>query len=180
MESSSNQTNGNAAPKESANITYLVIGGLAVFLLLAGGAFAFKDQIKVLMGSPPRTNEVADQTSPTSEVPVVEQPETPETKVTGEELNEQEVEFDGKTFTPAKVTVKKGQTVRWANKGTGHMEVASAPHPTHTIYPEFDQEDTEFKDKEEFVFKFEKVGSWNFHNHEPFISGAFGIVTVTE
>lgn len=64
-------------------------------------------------------------------------------------------------FSPASVTVKLGAKVKFVNQGTASMWVASAMHPTHQIYPEFDQKTT----GNEYTFEFTKAGSWNYHNH---------------
>lgn len=81
------------------------------------------------------------------------------------ELGEVKVELTDKGFVPNKVTVKKGTVVKFVNKTSGGMLVASDPHPTHTDYPEFDQSRSGFKGKSEYAFTFSKVGSWGFHDH---------------
>lgn len=86
------------------------------------------------------------------------------------------VSYDGSKFTPHTVNIKKGETVTFINNSTGAMSVATDPHPTHTIYPEFDQYKTAMRGQKEFTFTFDKVGSWKFHNH--LNANATGIVTV--
>jgi plastocyanin len=44
------------------------------------------------------------------------------------------------------------------------MWVASASHPNHTVYPEFDEK-TSVKKGSSYLFTFDKVGSWGYHNH---------------
>lgn len=80
-------------------------------------------------------------------------------------------------FTPGSITVKKGTTVVFKNTDVvGHWP-ASAPHPTHTIYPEFDSKKT-IAAGQSWSFTFEKVGTWKYHDHlNPTI---YGSVTVTE
>ena len=91
-------------------------------------------------------------------------------------------------FSPAEITVKKGDTVTWSNSGGGNMWVASAQHPTHTVYSgialsahcpgmtasAFDQ----CQNGATYSFKFDKVGTWAYHNHTN--SGHFGRVIVIE
>ncbi|MBX4192396.1 hypothetical protein KW798_02825 [Candidatus Parcubacteria bacterium] len=91
-------------------------------------------------------------------------------------------------FSPAEVTVKKGGTVTWQNSGSGGMWVASAQHPTHTVYSGTslqqhcpDTTHTAFDQcaaGTSFSFTFDKVGTWAYHNHAN--SSQFGHVTVVE
>ncbi|OGI29268.1 MAG: hypothetical protein A2288_00610 [Candidatus Moranbacteria bacterium RIFOXYA12_FULL_44_15] len=78
-------------------------------------------------------------------------------------------------FSPKTVTVKVGDTVMFRNDSSGGMWVASAPHPVHTDYPEFDAKKSYVKG-EAYSFTFEKSGTWKFHNHLK--STDFGSVTV--
>lgn len=93
----------------------------------------------------------------------------PVTTITAETV----VEKTNEGFSPNSVTIKKGESVKFVNKSTAPMWVASAPHPTHTDYPEFDQK----ANGDVFTFSFAKVGSWKYHNHSPFSSGGTVIVT---
>ncbi len=87
------------------------------------------------------------------------------------------VTYDGTAFNPAIVSVKQGDSITFINNSTGGMSVASDPHPSHSIYPEFDQYKTSSKGQKTFTFVFDKVGTWGFHNH--LNSSAVGSVTVT-
>jgi plastocyanin len=89
-------------------------------------------------------------------------------------------------FSPKTVTIKKGGTVTWKNESAGNMWVASANHPTHTVYDgttlqqhcangapgSFD----ECGAGSTFSFTFNKTGSWNYHNHSN--TSDFGTVIV--
>ncbi|PIR83723.1 hypothetical protein COU18_03550 [Candidatus Kaiserbacteria bacterium CG10_big_fil_rev_8_21_14_0_10_51_14] len=98
------------------------------------------------------------------------------------------VTYDGKTFSPGAVTIKKGGTVTWNNEGTAEMWVASAQHPNHTTYSGTsrtahcpDTSKTAFDQcagGNNYTFKFDKVGTWNYHDH--LNATAFGSVTVVE
>lgn len=99
------------------------------------------------------------------------------------------VTYDGTSFSPQNVTIKKGGTITWKSTG-GIMEVASAMHPTHTVYDgtsrsthctegytgpkPFDQ----CAEGSSYSYTFVKAGEWKYHNHEK--SSAFGKVTVVE
>lgn len=99
------------------------------------------------------------------------------------------VSYSGTGFTPNEVTIKKGGMVTWKNASNGKMWVASAQHPSHTVYagtsrqehcPDtagtaFDQCAGETGD---FSFTFGKVGTWNYHDHMN--ATVFGKVTVVE
>jgi plastocyanin len=80
-------------------------------------------------------------------------------------------------FSPKELRVKKGTTVVFINNSTKSMWVASAPHPSHTILPEFDELKS-VQNGGQYVFTFEKVGIWKYHNHVN--PSDFGNVMVTE
>ena len=46
------------------------------------------------------------------------------------------VTYTASGFSPTTVTISKGESVTWKNESNRRMWVASAVHPTHTIYPE--------------------------------------------
>ena len=75
------------------------------------------------------------------------------------------VTYNTQGFSPKTVTIKKGETVVFENKTGKKASVASDEHPTHLLYPEFDQYKTEQRGKGEFRFTFEKAGTWNYHDH---------------
>lgn len=89
----------------------------------------------------------------------------------------QEIVYDGAKFTPSSLTIKKGDIVIFKNEGEKGFWPASGPHPQHTNYPEFDAKASVAPGKS-FQFKFEKVGSWPFHDH--LNSSAYGNIKVTE
>lgn len=81
-------------------------------------------------------------------------------------------------FTPASVSIKKGEIVTWINEDPGgdHWP-ASGPHPTHADYPEFDPKEPLIPGQS-WTFKFNKVGTWEYHDH--LIPKKIGTVTVSE
>ncbi len=89
-----------------------------------------------------------------------------------------QVVYTSNGFTPQTVTIKKGDTVTFENKTGRSASVASNNHPTHLLYPEFDQYKTDQRGKDEFKFTFTKVGSWGYHDH--LNAGMGGTVIVTE
>ena len=98
------------------------------------------------------------------------------------------VNYSDAGFSPATITIKRGDTVTFTNSASGTMWVASAPHPAHTAYAgtslsehcpagsalAFDQCQTGAS----FSFKFDKAGTWKYHNHSN--ASNFGEVIVTE
>jgi plastocyanin len=80
-------------------------------------------------------------------------------------------------FVPSSLKVKKGTSVRFINKTSQWHWPASDLHPSHSIYPEFDPKNP-IGPGQEWSFIFDKVGTWNFHDHlSPLMMGT---ITVTE
>lgn len=76
----------------------------------------------------------------------------------------EEVTFDGKSFQPQELKVKTGDVVIFRNKSKGNVWPASAPHPSHSAYPEFDAKKS-LGPGQVFEFKFNKAGNWKYHDH---------------
>lgn len=156
-------------------VTPLVVLGLIV--VIAGG-FLFKDKIKAKVTGKIDNKINEEQMENQSDESKGATMEEEKASVSGNSMVENVVELSDQGFSPASVTVKKGTTVKFVNKTTGGMSVASDPHPTHIIYPELDQWKSSFKGKGEYDFTFDKVGTWGYHNHlDPSIKGT---VVVTE
>ncbi len=78
-------------------------------------------------------------------------------------------------FTPDHVTIKSGATVKFVNNSSSEMWVASNPHPFHTDYPGFDENQSVLKGGI-YQFTFTKMGNWGFHNHRrPKIGGVINV-----
>lgn len=74
------------------------------------------------------------------------------------------ITFDGKSFTPANLTVKKGQTVKFVNNSSNSMWVAANPFPTSSEYPAFNEK-SGVASGSSWSFTFDKTGTWFYHNH---------------
>jgi len=85
------------------------------------------------------------------------------------------VNYTNSGFEPKEITVLIGTAVIFKNESDGGMWVASAIHPTHNIYPEFDELKS-VKKGESYTFVFDQVGTWKYHNHVN--SSKTGTVTV--
>ncbi len=99
------------------------------------------------------------------------------------------VDYTSAGFAPAAITIKKGDTVTFTNSSGASMWVASAVHPTHEVYngttraehctpgvasASFDQ----CENGATYSFKFDKAGTWGYHNHSR--AAHFGQVIVVE
>ncbi len=92
-------------------------------------------------------------------------------------------------YSPATITIKKGETVVWKNESKGLMWTASAMHPTHKVYPGTDitacgtqtllpmfDACAGVASGQSWSFIFKNVGTWKYHNH--LNSKQFGTVVV--
>lgn len=108
--------------------------------------------------------------TPPATNPPVANPPTPTPAVTT-------INYTSSGFNPSTITVKKGTAVTFMNNSSSTVWPASAPHPSHTDYPAFDPKKA-IAAGGSWVFTFDKVGSWKYHNHlNPTQSGT---VVVTE
>lgn len=67
-------------------------------------------------------------------------------------------------FSPVSVSIARGGIVTFVNESTRGMWVASGVHPTHQLLPGFDQLKAASKNGT-YEYTFEKVGTWQYHNH---------------
>lgn len=133
----------------------------------------------------------------TKETPAPEMPITTETALatntatTNTPLSHTVI-YDGSGFSPAMLTVKRGETVTFVNQSTRGMWVATDEHPTHTSYDGtstsehcgkigpsrddvFDQCITT-QNGGSWSFIFTKAGNFDYHNHVA--GGASGTIVV--
>lgn len=80
-------------------------------------------------------------------------------------------------YNPTRLDIKKDQVVQFVNSSSGDRWPASAIHPSHQVYPEFDPKEP-VPAGETWSFKFDKVGSWRFHDH--LLPQLTGVVNITE
>ena len=99
---------------------------------------------------------------------IIAKKESPEIISTGKNyealLNEQ-------GFSPAEITIHRGDTVTFKTALKEDFWPASDLHPTHRLYPEFDPLqpiDATYS----WTFQFLKVGAWKYHDHlNPYLRG---------
>jgi len=84
---------------------------------------------------------------------------------------------DRNGFKPQNLNIKKGDSVTFSTALSVPFWPASNPHPSHSDHSEFDPKKA-IKNGETWTFKFEKSGSFTFHDHlNPSLRG---VVKVTE
>lgn len=98
-----------------------------------------------------------------------------ETDVTNVDVAVHEIVFSGTAFTPKSLEINNGDVVVFKNDSDKSFWPASAPHPQHTDYPEFDPKKS-IATGGSWEFKFTKTGTWKFHDH--LTPSAFGSITV--
>ncbi len=111
---------------------------------------------------------------PTTQPPTIQPPQTQ--PPTGAQTHNVEITASG--FSPASLTIKAGDTVKWINNDVNLAWPASAVHPTHTVYPGSDiakcrtAEQPNIFDACEglaqggsWSFTFTQAGTWRYHNH---------------
>ncbi len=131
----------------------LLVASTAVLLLVGAGCA--------------KPNIVTDSGSPTQTPPVAQGTMYP-------------VTFQPSGMTPKEITIKVGDRVEFRNSDLKPHWPASAPHPAHTAYPEFDPK-TQVIPGDVWSFTFTKVGDWKFHDHLNAKDARFqGVVHVTE
>ncbi len=86
------------------------------------------------------------------------------------------VTMNNDAYSSTDITVKQGQAVKFVNESNEDYWPASNIHPDHTIYPEFDPR-RPVHPGESWSFKFDKIGSWRFHDHlhYPDITGVINV-----
>lgn len=75
-----------------------------------------------------------------------------------------EIGYNGTDFSSSPLTIKNGDVVIFKNNSDKSFWPASAFHPTHTNYPDFDTKKP-IAPGQTWQFKFTKTGQWAFHDH---------------
>lgn len=80
-------------------------------------------------------------------------------------------------FTPAELTIARGETVTFRTTTGKRFWPASDLHPSHLVYADFDPK-APIEPDGEWSFTFDKAGVWRMHDHlAPYYTGT---ITVTE
>ncbi len=160
-------------------ILYAVVA-LVVILIVGGIVYSQSKQTNA-PEAPNYVNSNQEQKNPaTSETNTTNNTETQGTLSDANSMEDtqaaiHQITFDGKSYTPSNLTIKNGDIVVFKNNSDKDFWPASAPHPIHTAYPEFDAKSALAPGKI-FQFKFTKPGKWGFHDH--LTPSAVGSITV--
>lgn len=106
--------------------------------------------------------------SPTSPAPSPSPPPVPASKT-------YTISYTNACYSPANLTIKKGDTVKFINNSNKSMWPASDDHPAHDEYAEFDSR-SGISQGGSYSFTFSRAGSWGYHDHNK--PGCTGTVAV--
>ena len=102
----------------------------------------------------------------TSNQPVSSEGAPSTSSATGDAMMEKEaavVTYSDSGFSPATINAKVGQKVVFKNTSSAAIQVNSAPHPTHTLYPELNIGMVAAGASGSTTFV--KAGTYKYHNH---------------
>jgi len=150
---------------------FILIAAGLVFIGVAGWKYMDFNAEKEYIAPPPTKNMpiITPPTSPpTGNTGGVAEDSITEESATGGpskvQPNTYTISMNSSGFSPANLTIKAGDTVRFVNNDTTNHWPASDVHPVHAIYPEFDAR-ADIIPGGEWSFTFEKVGEWGMHDH---------------
>ena len=106
--------------------------------------------------------------TPTPIVSPLASPEVTETPVATKaatpSASKNEVVVTTAGFNPKTIEITAGSTATWVNNGTVATQVASTPHPIHTDYPPLNSVGI-IQPGQSKSLKFDKAGTYRYHNH---------------
>lgn len=165
------------------NLIIVVIG---VLILVGAGVLFFVKKPEPVTQNEPQQPQQQSTSTPTPQNTATSTSNDPEPGP-GEDTFAALVSFTDDGYSPASVSIKKGQTVRFVNNSSTETWPASAAHPTHTVYPQKSADDClgsafdacrSLKAGEFWEFTFNSTGSWGYHDHVH--ANRRGTVVVTE
>ena len=133
-----------------------ILIGASIVLLIGGGIWYFTQ------------SQQTETLQPTPEIQNNQNEEQPAD-------TQRTIRYTEDGYAPNTLTVSQGETIVFHNESSKDMWPASAPHPTHTNYPEFDAKRA-ISPGETYEFTFTKIGAWKFHDHRD--PAKFGTITV--
>lgn len=140
--------------------------GIALVLVIAGVVFIKQKGGNEVLA--PTGEEVSMATAPAAANPTPAVPSIAESA-------SKTITYTDSGFSPTTLTIKSGDTVVFKNNGSKDFWPASAIHPTHTIYPEFDAKKG-IAPGATYSFTFTRIGSWKYHNHlNPSLTGTITV-----
>ncbi len=141
----------------SKTITWIII---IILILIGAWYFFMRDTSQEVLNTNTSTDTGANTSTNTNTTGI-----NAGVTVTVPQPKNVTVTYTSSGFSPKTVTIKQGDSVTFVNESNGGMSVASNPHPSHTIYPEFDQYKSSERNSSRYTMTFGKVGSWGYHNH---------------
>lgn len=145
--------------------------------LIAAAVLIVLVAIILLLGQNPKNPEPMPPANPSLDSnPAVVSTDSPKANPNNAAVSSIIYTDDG--FGPNPLTVKKGETVTFKNESSSDFWPASAMHPTHTAYGGTTLQEhcpdnlgiafdacKGIPSGSSWSFKFEKTGSWNYHDH---------------
>jgi plastocyanin len=75
-----------------------------------------------------------------------------------------EITISNQGFTPQTLRIKAGTQVTWKNTDKKPHHIVSDPHPTHTAYPDMNDQEA-LNTNESYAFVFDSAGTYTYHDH---------------
>ncbi len=155
--------------------TKIIVIIVVAIVVLAGGYFLVNSIDKSVPEQPMNLPTNSQANNNQEAVPAVDIQIESDANQT---ITNHEVVYTDSGFSPSTLTIKAGNSVTFKNQSSAGMWVASASHPSHTVYsgtslqqhcPDgvataFD-ECVAVTSGGSWSFTFNKSGSWGYHNH---------------
>lgn len=132
----------------------LIVGGILLVVLLGAGWFL--NQQGVLS----RTSQTALKLW--QEFLSLESPLTPAVKPP---VPLAQITVTAQGFVPQTILIKKGSSVNWTNRDNKPHQIASDPHPTHSLLPALGKGKL-LPAGSSFTLTFDKAGTFSYHDEE--------------
>jgi len=171
------------------NNTSIIVILLVIVAAIGGGSYLYTQNAQTPEVDVPADTSGAAGTMPEDAGGTWS--DTPEIEINAEadaSLSANTVHYTDAGFSPSTITVKKGTVVSFLNQSDREMWVATDEHPSHTGYAGTSRNEhctagsaTAFDQcgrGNVYMFTFDKVGTWDYHDH---VNAQFGgTVVVTE
>ena len=143
-----------------------IITIVLIIIVVVGGFFLFRNKASVTeKNQEATTNTNTTETSPKVNGVEVEVGAKMETGAIDEIAKKVTVNYTDSGFSPKTINIKKGDTVVFVNQSSESLWVASAPHPIHTDYPDFNEK-AAISNGGSWSFTPDQIGLWKYHNHK--------------
>lgn len=156
-------------------IVAIIIVVVVVVIIVLGGYFFFNSVYQST-----ETTEIvnSEENKETKQEFILEQTNPQPLLEQAPIVNENIITYTDIGYSPNTITIKNGETVVFKNRSSKSMWPASAMHPTHRLYAGTSL-DEHCPDKTSsafdactgilpggsWSFKFDKIGSWGYHDH---------------